>query len=138
MSQEVPEHVPERRYYPVELKKVVIHQRFTLKMRVHEIALNLAMPKRVVERVLQVWMETGEVHEDLRRKKGQKKKSVMEEEEKEVCTCFFGLSLFRDIYTFSFYLRFQKGHRTFTLMSFKINLCFNFMLLWVYLPFGTH
>ncbi|KIJ25253.1 hypothetical protein M422DRAFT_81019, partial [Sphaerobolus stellatus SS14] len=66
---------------PEEVKKLVIHQRFTRKMTVNAIALTLNMPKRVVERVLQTWKETGEVHLEAGRKN--KRITIMTDDEKE-------------------------------------------------------
>ena len=53
-----------------------------LNKTVGDIALNLDMPKRVVEHVLQVWKETGEVQTESGR--SGKCLSVLTDEEKEV------------------------------------------------------
>ena len=55
---------PVRRHYSKDLRERVIYQRFTLGMSTTEIAKNLDMSLRVVQRVLKLWDEVGEVVRD--------------------------------------------------------------------------
>ena len=53
--------VPLRRHYSTDLKQRVIYQAFTLGKKSTEIAVDLDMPVRVVQRVKQTWMQIGRV-----------------------------------------------------------------------------
>ncbi len=53
--------IPLRRRYTTDLKQRVIYQAFTLGKKSTEIAIDLDMPVRVVQRVRQTWMQTGRV-----------------------------------------------------------------------------
>jgi len=52
---------PLRRHYSDDLKERVIYQAFTLGQKSAEIALNLEIPLRVVQRVKYTWAQTGRV-----------------------------------------------------------------------------
>ena len=60
MPRKKPE-VPLRRHYSTDLKQRVIYQAFTLGKKSTEIAIDLDMPVRVVQRVKQTWMQIGRV-----------------------------------------------------------------------------
>ena len=68
------EHAREgsRHHYLKDLKQCVVYQQFTLGMETVEIARSLDMSVRVVQRVLRLWEEIGEVVKDPRQyaKKG--------------------------------------------------------------------
>jgi transposase-like protein len=53
--------IPLRRHYSDDLKTRVIYQAFTLGKKSTEIAIDLEMPLRVVQRVKHTWMQTGRV-----------------------------------------------------------------------------
>ena len=53
--------VPRYRSYSSDLRERVVYQRCTLKYKIKEISTSLNMSQRVVERVLKLWRETGEV-----------------------------------------------------------------------------
>ena len=53
-----------RQHYSKDLKQRIVYQRFTLGMNTSEIAKNLDMSVRVVQQVLQLWEEIGEVVKD--------------------------------------------------------------------------
>jgi transposase-like protein len=59
---------PARRQYSKDLKMRVIHQAFTLGKTSTQIAIDLDMPVRVVQRVKRTWAELGEVCRDRRHK----------------------------------------------------------------------
>lgn len=50
-----------RRRYSRDLRQRVVHQRYKLRTKPPEIAVNLDMSLRVVERVLKLWREIGDV-----------------------------------------------------------------------------
>ncbi|KIJ46833.1 hypothetical protein M422DRAFT_226531 [Sphaerobolus stellatus SS14] len=81
MPRKILPELRQRRTYSEDLKKRVIYQRFTLERTVNDIAVNLDMPKRVVERVLQIWKDTGEVELESGKKK--KRLTIMTDDEKE-------------------------------------------------------
>ncbi|KAK6997463.1 hypothetical protein R3P38DRAFT_3059166 [Favolaschia claudopus] len=56
----------ERKHYSKDLKTRVIYQAFTLDKSTTQIAIDLDMPVRVVQRVKQTWREIGEVCRDRR------------------------------------------------------------------------
>jgi len=58
--------VPIRRHYSRDLKQRVIYSAFTLHKKSTEIAIDLDMPLRVVQRVKKTWNEIGEVCHDRR------------------------------------------------------------------------
>ena len=51
--------IPLRRHYSTDLKERVIYQAFTLGKKSTEIAIDLEMPLRVVQRVKHTWTRTG-------------------------------------------------------------------------------
>jgi len=53
--------IPLRQCYTTDLKRRVIYQAFTLGKKLMEIAIDLDMPVRVVQRVQQTWMQIGQV-----------------------------------------------------------------------------
>jgi len=53
--------VPVRKHYSADLKQRVIHQAYTLHKRSKDIATDLDIPLRVVQRVKKTWQEIGEV-----------------------------------------------------------------------------
>ena len=58
---------PSRLQYSRDLKQRVVYQAFTLMKSTTEIAINLDMPIRVVQRVLTNWREIGDVCKDQTR-----------------------------------------------------------------------
>ena len=58
--------VPIRRHYSRDLKQRVIYSAYTLHKKSTEIAIDLDMPLRVVQRVKKTWNEIGEVCRDRR------------------------------------------------------------------------
>lgn len=50
-----------RRHYSRDLRQRIIYQHTTLRMSTSQIATTLDMPRRVVQRTLQVWREVGDV-----------------------------------------------------------------------------
>ena len=54
---------PLRRHYSPDLRRRVIHQAFTLGESTTRIAINLAMPLRVVQRIIATWKEIGDFAE---------------------------------------------------------------------------
>jgi transposase len=56
--------VPIRQHYSRDLKRRVIYQAYTLKKTSTEIAIDLDMPLRVVQRVKKTWREIGDVCRD--------------------------------------------------------------------------
>jgi transposase len=56
--------IPVRRHYSADLKRRVIHQAYTLHKCSKDIATDLDMPLRVVQRVKKTWQEIGEVCHD--------------------------------------------------------------------------
>ncbi|KAJ7203048.1 hypothetical protein GGX14DRAFT_369858 [Mycena pura] len=56
--------IPIRQHYSKDLKCRVIYQAYTLKKTSTEIAIDLDMPLRVVQRVKKTWREIGEVCRD--------------------------------------------------------------------------
>lgn len=56
-----------RRHYSPDLKRRVIYQSYILQLTSTEIAINLDIPLRVVQRVKHTWNEIGEVCKDRRR-----------------------------------------------------------------------
>ncbi|KIJ53120.1 hypothetical protein M422DRAFT_42914 [Sphaerobolus stellatus SS14] len=65
-----------------EIKQIAVYQRYTLSYKVSDIARNLRMSDRSVERVLQLWRTTGEVISEASEKK-QTRKRIMTEQEQE-------------------------------------------------------
>jgi hypothetical protein len=59
---------PIQNHHSKDLKQRVIYQAFTLRKGSKEIAHDLNMPLRVVQRVIQMWTEIGEVSRDRRHK----------------------------------------------------------------------
>ena len=53
--------IPIRKHYSEDLKRRVIYQAFTLAKKSTEIAIDLDMPVRVVQRVKRTWMKIGHV-----------------------------------------------------------------------------
>jgi len=56
--------VAAQNHYSKDLKEHIIHQAFTLGSKTTQIAINLNMPLRVVQRVITTWKEIGEVARD--------------------------------------------------------------------------
>ncbi|KAF8132673.1 hypothetical protein K438DRAFT_1998445 [Mycena galopus ATCC 62051] len=52
--------IPLRQQYSRDLKMRVIYQAYTLRKRSEDIAIDLNMPLRVVQRVKKTWAEIGE------------------------------------------------------------------------------
>ena len=76
-------HPCPRKTYSSDLRERVVYQRWSLKYKVKEISLSLNMSQRVVERVLKMWRETGEVVSEEPRR-ARKNIRVMDEEEMNV------------------------------------------------------
>jgi hypothetical protein len=60
--------LPLRQQYSRDLKMRVIYQAYTLRKSSEDIAIDLNMPLRVVQRVKKTWAEIGEVCHDRRHK----------------------------------------------------------------------
>ena len=69
-------------------KELVVYQRYTLQYDIPTIAVNLCLSERTVQRVLQLWRETGEVI-SLSTKAKQKRKKILNVTELEVCHVHF-------------------------------------------------
>ncbi|KAJ3791893.1 Homeodomain-like protein [Lentinula aff. detonsa] len=69
-----PKIIPIRRHYSSDLKRRVIHQRFTLGKTSAAIAVDLDMPWRVVQRVLQTWKDIGDI---CRERQGKGKRQAL-------------------------------------------------------------
>lgn len=78
----LPAHLRQRQNYSEDLRRRVIYQRFTLDKKVADIACDLDMSRRSVERVLQFWSNTGEVISRQPGKEG-KRRRVMDTNEME-------------------------------------------------------
>jgi hypothetical protein len=83
MPREVEEALRCRQTYSQDLRERVIYLRHGLEFKIDEITLVLNMSKRVVERTLQLWRNTGEVMNPQSRKQ-QKRARVMLPSETEV------------------------------------------------------
>ena len=94
-----------RQTYSPDLRERVVYQRMTLGYKIDQIATSLRMPRRVVERVLKFWRETGEVCGTGPGRSGNRSR-IMDAEEMEVsasllfcisiantCTCLCPVSL---------------------------------------------
>ncbi|KAF5323810.1 hypothetical protein D9619_012984 [Psilocybe cf. subviscida] len=66
-----PNHTHRTRYTK-DLKQRVVHQAEELQRSSREIAVELNIPLRVVQRILETWRKTGSVIESSRQKKGRK------------------------------------------------------------------
>lgn len=82
--QAVPDDERCRKHYTSDRKQLVIYQRHTLHFTVSEIARNLNMSRRAVERTLQLWRLIGDVTPPECKSK-QKRQKIMSEHEIEVC-----------------------------------------------------
>ena len=58
--------VPLHSHYSKDLKRCIIYQAYTLEKTSTEIAIDLDMPLRVVQRIKQTWNEIGEVSRERR------------------------------------------------------------------------
>ena len=96
LSTPMAEHSPNatRQQYSKDLKEHVVYQRFTLGKDTAEIAENLNMSKRVVQRVLLLWEEIGDVVRDPRRNLKRGRASVLDTTSVEVRR---GMSIGNDI-----------------------------------------
>ena len=74
--------IPLRRHYSADLKQRVIYQAYTLHRRAEDIATDLNMPLRVVQRVKKTWNEIGEVCRDRRH---QGRAPLLSPQETQVC-----------------------------------------------------
>lgn len=65
---------PIRKHYSHDLKKRIIYQVLTLEKTTTQISIDLDIPLRVVQRILKMWREVGEVLKD---RKGMGKAPLM-------------------------------------------------------------
>ena len=96
LSTPMAEHSPNatRQQYSKDLKERIVYQQFTLGKDTAEIAENLNMSKCVVQRVLLLWEEIGDVVRDPRRNLKWGRASVLDMTSVEVCR---GMSIGNDI-----------------------------------------
>ena len=84
----IPDHLQQRQHYSEDLQEHVIYQHHTLEKKPADIAVDLNMSKHVVEHVLQMWHDTGEVV-PLQSGLNKKRRRVMTPDEVEVSiTCY--------------------------------------------------
>jgi hypothetical protein len=88
--------VPLRRHYSHDLKHRVIYQSQVLGLKSTEVAINLDIPVRVVQRVKRVWNEIGEVFRD---RHAARRAPLMRPEHCEVC---FSLNSLQNHHNHSF------------------------------------
>jgi transposase-like protein len=119
MPRFLPEHQRQRQTYSEDLRKRVIYQRFTREKKIDEIALDLNMSKRVVERILNLWRTTGEVMSQEPGKKGKRRK-IMTQEEMEASNrpIFHRINLLITPYT-SFFFDLQRSSPTYIWMRYR-------------------
>lgn len=89
---------PLRRHYSPDLKRRVIYQAFTLCKKSTDIAIDLDMPLRVVQRVKLTWMQLGRV---CRSREFIGRHSLLSPEQTRVCEYCIGRSLLLNLYTSS-------------------------------------
>jgi transposase len=83
MPRNIPEHLRQRRTYSEDLRKRVIYQKYTLQKPIQQISIDLNISRRVVERILKFWRDTGEVV-PLETGRRNPRKKVMTDAEVEV------------------------------------------------------
>ena len=100
-----------------EVKQIAIYQHYTLHYNAAQIASNLRMSRRTVERVLKLWQTTGEVVAEGSQKK-QTRKKIMTEHERQVrpLTSLYHLL---DFWICSILLSLSNHARTSTSMRFN-------------------
>jgi hypothetical protein len=115
MPRYLPDHLRQRQHYLEDLRKRVIYQRYTLEKKVGDIAIDLNMSKCAVERVLQLWRETGEVV-PVEPDQKKKRKRIMTAQEMDVSTisCIWLFDTFTDNFHYSFLSSWSNNSPIFT------------------------
>jgi len=78
--------IRQRKHYSRDLKRIVIYQRHVLAKKPTEIAIDLDIPLRVVQRVIKTWKNIGEVCQD---RTGPERRLILTSIQCQVCYHLF-------------------------------------------------
>ena len=137
MPHHLPDNLRKQKVYSEDLQQRVIYQRYTCCKAIHDISIDLDVSCWVVERILKLWCDTGEV---IPLDKGVKKRRrrIMTDGEIEASHVTILLSNLHYNHSCSSFSGWQSGTLTYTWMKCRTSCTHSIELSWVYQQSGTH